>query len=314
MGNNGNGVYLSVVLPVFNEERSLPELMKELYSICDSLDKSYEIIFVDDCSRDKTSEILDQYADKDQRIKVIRFSRNFRHQAALSAGIDASSGELVVTMDSDLQHPPQVIPEFIKQAEAGFDIVIGERMANEQNSFLREVAGRAIYKFLSITTGLEFKNSGDFILYKRRVVDVIKGLPEREKFFRGLAQWVGFKKKYVPYAVRARKYGHPTSIKRLFSFILNGITSFSAFPLRLSFWIGLIIFLVSIGYGISIVVERFLYPESFIEGLSALIIIVLALGSIQLMMIGVFGEYLYKMFNEIKGRPVYIVAEKKNLY
>jgi len=313
MGNNGNGVYLSVVLPVFNEERSLPELMKELYSICDSLDKSYEIIFVDDCSRDKTSEILDQYADKDQRIKVIRFSRNFRHQAALSAGIDASSGELVVTMDSDLQHPPRIIQEFIKQAEAGFDIVIGERIANEQSSFLREVMGRAIYKFLNVATGLEFKNAGDFVLYKRRVVNVIKGLPEREKFFRGLVQWVGFKKKYVSYSVRARKHGKPTSVRGLARFILNGVTSFSAFPLRLSFWIGLIIFLGSVGYGISIVVERFLYPESFIEGLSALIIVVLTLGSIQLMVIGVFGEYLYKMFNEIKGRPVYIIAEKKNL-
>ena len=173
--------------------------------------------------------------------------------------------------------------------------------------------GRAIYKFLNVATGLEFKNAGDFVLYKRRVVNVIKGLPEREKFFRGLVQWVGFKKKYVSYSVRARKHGKPTSVRGLARFILNGVTSFSAFPLRLSFWIGLIIFLGSVGYGISIVVERFLYPESFIEGLSALIIVVLTLGSIQLMVIGVFGEYLYKMFNEIKGRPVYIIAEKKNL-
>ncbi|OGN00518.1 MAG: hypothetical protein A2651_00460, partial [Candidatus Yanofskybacteria bacterium RIFCSPHIGHO2_01_FULL_42_12] len=237
----------------------------------------------------------------------------FRHQAALSAGIDASSGEMVVTMDSDLQHPPQVISEFIKQAEAGHDIVIGERITNEQNSFFREVAGRAIYKFLSTMTGLEFKNASDFVLYKRRVVDVIKKLPEREKFFRGLAQWVGFKKKYVPYAVRARKYGQPISVKRLFSFILNGVTSFSAFPLRISFWIGLVIFLGSIGYGLSVVIEKYLYPEHLIEGLSSLTIVVLALGSIQLMVIGIMGEYLYKMFNEIKGRPVYIVSETKNL-
>ena len=176
-------VYLSIVLPIYNEEKSLPELMKELYSVCNSLGKSYEIIFVNDCSTDKTYEILCQYAEKDRRIRIIRFSRNFGHQAALSAGMDASRGELVATMDSDLQHPPQVISEFIKQAEAGHDIVIGERMANKQNSFLREIVGRAIYKFLSITTGLEFKNAGDFVLYKRRVVDVIKSLPEREKFF-----------------------------------------------------------------------------------------------------------------------------------
>src|SRR3989338_4098305 len=313
MSSQSKGVYLSVVLPIYNEEKSLPELMKELCSVCDSLGKSYEIIFVNDCSTDKTYEMLCQYAEKDKRIKVIRFSRNFGHQAALSAGIDASSGELVVTMDSDLQHPPQVILEFVKQAEAGHDIVIGERVANEQNSFFRKVAGRVIYKFLSVTTGLEFKNAGDFVLYKRRVVDVIKKLPEREKFFRGLAQWVGFKKKYVPYTVMARKYGQPLSVKRLFSFILNGVTSFSAFPLRLSFWIGLLIFLISVGYGLSVVIEKYLYPENLVEGLSPLTLIVLALGSIQLMVIGIMGEYLYKMFNEIKGRPVYIIAETKNL-
>src|SRR3989344_4693161 len=306
-------IYLSVVLPIFNEEKSLPELMKGLYSVCDSIGKSYEIIFVDDCSRDRTSEILNEYSDKDRRVKIIRFSRNFRHQAALSAGIDASSGEMVVTMDSDLQHPPQVILEFVKQAEAGHDIVIGERVANEQNSFFRKVAGRVIYKFLSVTTGLEFKNAGDFVLYKRRVVDVIKKLPEREKFFRGLAQRVGFKKKYVSYPERARKYGQPISVKRLFSFILNGVTSFSAFPLRISFWIGLVIFLGSVGYGLSVVIEKYLYPDHLIEGLSSLTVVVLALGSIQLMVIGIMGEYLYKMFNEIKGRPVYIVSETKNL-
>ena len=270
-----------MVLPIYNEEKSLPELMKELCSVCDSLGKSYEIIFVNDCSTDKTYEMLCQYAEKDKRIKVIRFSRNFGHQAALSAGIDASSGELVVTMDSDLQHPPQVILEFVKQAEAGHDIVIGERVANEQNSFFRKVAGRVIYKFLSVTTGLEFKNAGDFVLYKRRVVDVIKKLPEREKFFRGLAQWVGFKKKYVSYAVRARKYGQPISVKRLFSFILNGVTSFSAFPLRISFWIGLVIFLGSVGYGLSVIIEKFLYPENLIEGLSSLTVVVLVLGSVS---------------------------------
>ena len=305
--------YLSVVLPIFNEEKSLPELMRELYSVCDSLKRDYEIIFVDDCSRDRTPEILNQYANKDPRIKIIRFSRNFRHQAAISAGLDASRGEFVVTMDSDLQHPPLVIPEFIKQAESGYDIVIGERVANKQNPFVREMVGRFIYKFLSVATGLEFKNAGDFVLYKRPVVNVIKGLPEREKFFRGLAQWVGFKKKYVSYAVRSRKFGQGNSTKGLARFILNGVTSFSAFPLRISFWIGLFIFLISVGYGVSVVIEKILYPENLIEGLSSLTIVVLALGSVQLMVIGVMGEYLYKMFNEIKGRPVYIIAETKNL-
>lgn len=311
--NNSNRPYLSIVLPIYNEEKSLPELLEDLYSVCNSLNKDYEIIFVNDCSTDKTYDMLCQYAEKDKRIKVIRFSRNFMHQAAISAGLDASSGDMVVTMDSDLQHPPKVILEFIKQAEIGYDIVIAERMANEHNSFLREVVGKAVYKFLSVITGLEFKNAGDFILYKRRAVDVIKSLPEREKFFRGLAQWVGFKKKYVPYVVRARKHGRPTSFRGIARFILNGVTSFSAFPLRLSFWLGVIIFIFSAGYGLEVVIEHFLYPGSFINGFTALVLVVLALGSLQLMVIGVIGEYLYKMFNEIKGRPVYIIAEKKNL-
>jgi glycosyltransferase involved in cell wall biosynthesis len=313
MENSSKSVYLSVVLPIFNEQESLPLLIEELYPVCNSLNKNYEIIFVNDCSRDKTPEILNELSQKDPRIKVIHFSRNFGHQAALSAGMDASSGELVVTMDSDLQHPPQMIPVFVKEAEAGADIVIGERVSNEQNSFIRERIGRAIYKLLSITTGFEFKNASDFVLYDRKVVDVIKGLPEREKFFRGLAQWVGFKKKYVPYSVRARKFGRPMSIKGLARFILNGITSFSAFPLRISFWIGFVVFLFSIGYGISVVVEKFLYPNNLVEGLPALTIVVLTLGSIQLMVMGIIGEYLYKMFNEIKGRPVYIIAETKNI-
>lgn len=305
--------YLSIVLPIYNEERSLPELMEELYHACNSLNKNYEIVFVNDCSTDKTYEMLCDYAAKDKRIKIIRFSRNFGHQAAISAGLNASRGEFVVTMDSDLQHPPQVIPEFIKQAGEGYDIVIGERIANKQNSFFREATGRIIYKFLSVATGLEFKNAGDFALYKRQVVDVIKNLPEREKFFRGLAQWVGFNKKYIPYTVRARKFGRGVSVTRLARFVLNGVTSFSAFPLRLSFWMGLFIFLVSVGYGLSVIIEKILYPENLIEGLSALTIVVLALGSVQLMVIGVMGEYLYKMFNEIKGRPVYIIAETKNI-
>lgn len=312
--NHPNGVYLSIVLPVFNEELVLPILIGELCSVCNSLNKNYEIIFVDDHSYDKTPEILGQFAFRNPQIKVLRFSRNFGHQAALSAGINVAEGEMVITMDSDLQHPPRLITEFIKHAEDGADIVIGERISNEQNSFVREIVGKVFYKFLSFATGLEFKNVSDFVLYKKPVVRVIKNLPEKERFFRGLVQWVGFNKKYISYIAEARRYGQSKySTRRLAGFIMNGVTSFSAFPLRLSFWMGLIIFLGSIGYGGYVLLGYFLYPDSLIEGLTALVIVVLALGSIQLMVIGIFGEYLYKMFNEIKGRPVYVVAETKNI-
>lgn len=313
MTRSGN-VYLSIVLPVFNEEAALPILMEELYSVCNSLKYNYEIIFVDDASRDNTSEILGQFAEKDSKIKVLHFSRNFGHQAALSAGMDVAEGELVVTMDSDLQHPPSLIPEFIKHAEGGSDIVIGERALNKQNSFLKEISGKFFYKFLSFVTNLEFRNVSDFALYKNSVVKVLRGLPENERFLRGMVQWIGFKKKYTPYVVEARKYGQPKySTKRLLGFITNGVTSFSAFPLRLAFWIGLIIFVFGIGFSAYVVVDHYTNPNPLNAGSATIVVLILALGSIQLMLLGVTGEYLYKMFNEIKGRPLYIVAKTKNL-
>ena len=288
--------------------------VRELGSVCNSLNRDYEIIFVDDGSSDRTPEILDEYSLKDPRIKVLRFSRNFGHQAAFSAGIDVAEGEMVLTMDGDLQHPPRLIPEFIKYAEDGSDIVIGERLSNQQNSFVREMIGRVFYKFMSAATNLEFKNVSDFALYKKSVVGVLKRLPEKERFLRGIVQWVGFKKKYIPYVVEARKHGRAKyTAKKLFGLIMSGITSFSAFPLRLSFWVGLLVLIVSIGFSGYVVWGHYFNPNPLIAGWATLVILVLFLGSIQLMVLGVVGEYLYKMFNEVKGRPLYIVAETKNI-
>ena len=314
MARDSKNVYLSVVVPVFNEEEVIPVLMGELYSVCNFLGRNYEIVFVDDGSWDKTPEILGRFASQDPRIKVLRFSRNFGHQAAFSAGMDIAEGELIVTMDGDLQHPPRLIPDFIKCAENGSDIVIGERLLNRQNSLAREIIGKAFYKFMSAVTSLEFKNISDFVLYKKPVVEVLKRLPERERFLRGMVQWVGFSKKYVPYVVEARKHGRPKyTAKKLFGLIMSGVTSFSAFPLRLSFWIGLIIFVFSIGFSAYVFIDHYVNPNPLAAGWATVSILILGLGSIQLMVTGITGEYLYKMFNEIKGRPLYIVAETKNI-
>jgi len=306
--------YLSVIIPVFNEEEVLPVLVRELQSVLNTLSKTYEIIFVDDGSRDRTLQILKHFADKDKKIKFLCFSRNFGHQAAFSAGLDASSGQYVLTMDGDLQHPPRLIPEFLRHAQEGGDIVIGERTYNRQNSVIRELAGKTFYKILSAITNLEFKNASDFALYSRQVIDTLKKMPERERFLRGLVQWVGFKKKYLPYIVEARRHGTAKyTIKKLIGLIMSGVTSFSAFPLRIAFWIGLIIFIFSIGFSIYIVIDHYVNPNPFIAGWATLVILVLGLGSVQLMVMGIVGEYLYKMFNELKGRPLYIVSEAQNL-
>ena len=305
---------LSIVIPLFNEEEVVPFLIQEINKVGATLSKSYEVILVDDGSTDNTFELIKKASDQDSKFKVIKFSRNFGHQAAFNVGIDFAQGDMVLTMDGDLQHPPSLIPAFIKHAEEGNDIVIGERLSNKQNSKIREAGGKSFYKLMSAITNLEFKNVSDFALYKRPVVNALKKLPERERYLRGMIQWIGFKKKYIPYVVESRKAGKPKyNIKKLAKLVLSGITSFSAFPLRLAFWAGLFVLFVSIVFSGYVIVDHYINPNPLIAGWATLVILVLFLGSIQLMVLGIVGEYMYKMFNEVKGRPLYIVSETCNI-
>lgn len=307
-------VDLSLVIPLFNEEEVIPFLVKELLAVGQTLGKTYEVIFVDDGSSDNTFELVKKVADEDLRFKVIKLSRNFGHQAAFNVGIDFAQGDMVVTMDGDLQHPPALIPMFIKSAQEGTDIVIGERIKNKQNSKIRATTGKNFYKFLSLITNLEFRNVSDFALYTRSVINVLKKLPEKERYLRGLVQWVGFKKKYIPYTVDRRIAGTPKyTAKRLAKLVLSGVTSFSAFPLRISFWAGLFVLFASVFFSIYVIVDHFFNPNPLAAGYATIVIIILFLGSVQLMVLGVVGEYMYKMFNEVKGRPLYIVSQTLNV-
>lgn len=305
---------LSIVIPLFNEEEVIPFLLQEINKVGATLSKNYEVVLVDDGSTDDTFRLIKDASIRDAKIKVIKFSRNFGHQAAFNVGIDFAQGDMVLTMDGDLQHPPSLIPTFIKHAEDDYDIVIGERLDNKQNSKLREIGGKIFYKLMSAITDLEFKNISDFALYKRPVINALKKLPERERYLRGMIQWIGFRKKYVPYIVESRKAGRPKyNIRSLTALVLSGVTSFSAFPLRMSFWIGILVFLVSVGLGIFVVLDHYLNPNPLAAGYVTISLVVLFLGSIQLIMLGVTGEYLYKMFNEVKGRPLYIVSDTCNI-
>ncbi|MEK7076212.1 MAG: glycosyltransferase family 2 protein [Patescibacteria group bacterium] len=305
---------LSIVIPLFNEEEVIPFLLEEITKAGEATSKNYEVILVDDGSSDNTFELIKKATDQDPKFKVIKLSRNFGHQAAFNVGIDFAQGDMVLTMDGDLQHPPYLIPAFIKHAEDGHDIVIGERLDNKQNSKLREAMGKTFYKLMSAITNLEFRNVSDFALYKRPVVNALKKLPERERYLRGMIQWIGFKKKYVPYVVESRRAGKPKyNIKKLTKLVLSGITSFSAFPLRLAFWAGLFVLFVSIIFSGYVIIDHYINPNPLIAGWATLVIVVLFLGSVQLMVLGIVGEYMYKMFNEVKGRPLYIVSETCNI-
>ena len=305
---------LSIVIPLLNEEEVIPFLLEELNKVGQTLGKNYEIILVDDGSTDNTFELIKRAVKQDPKFKVIKLSRNFGHQAAFNVGIDFAQGNMVLTMDGDLQHPPSLISTFINYAEDGYDIVIGERLDNKQNSKFREILGKTFYKLMSAITGLEFRNVSDFALYKRPVVNALKKLPERERYLRGMIQWIGFKKKYVPYVVESRKAGKPKyNVRKLIRLVLSGITSFSAFPLRLAFWAGLLVLFVSILFSGYVIVDHYINPNPLIAGWATLVILVLFLGSVQLMVLGIVGEYMYKMFNEVKGRPIYIVSETCNI-
>lgn len=278
---------LSVVIPLFNEEEVVPFLLEEITKVANATSKSYEVILVDDGSTDNTFELVKKAADQDPKLKVIKLSRNFGHQAAFNVGIDFAQGDMVLTMDGDLQHPPSLIPTFIKHAEDGHDIVIGERLENKQNSKLREAGGKVFYKLMSAITNLEFRNVSDFALYKRNVVNALKKLPERERYLRGMIQWVGFKKKYVPYVVESRRAGKPKyNINKLAKLVLSGVTSFSAFPLRLAFWAGLLVLFVSIVFSGYVIIDHYINPNPVIAGWATLVILILFLGSVQLMEIG----------------------------
>ncbi|MBX4189738.1 glycosyltransferase family 2 protein [Candidatus Parcubacteria bacterium] len=307
-------VELSIVVPVYNDQECVPELLHTLTSVCDSTGRAYEIVLVNDGSTDNTAELLAKAAETNKDLKVITLSRNFGHQSAVSAGFDFAQGSMIVVIDDDLQYPASMIPVFIEYAEKGYDLVIGERLKNKQYSWLRDFLGRAAYKILSLITALDFKNSCDFGLYKRSVIDTLKIMPERDRFLRGMVQWVGFKKIYVPYTAEERKFGHSRyNFTKLAGFMISGVTSFSASPLRLAGALGSLIFLFSLAFSGFVVYAHYTSLHIIPVGWASTVIIILFMSSFQLLILGIFGEYLFRMFNEIKGRPNYIVARVENI-
>jgi glycosyltransferase involved in cell wall biosynthesis len=303
-------VKVSIVLPAHNEAAVLPELMDRLDSVLGSLGHDYEVICVDDGSTDGTWEIIERRAASDPRYRGLRLSRNFGHQIALTAGLWASEGDAVITMDADTQHPPEVIPALLAKAGDGFDVVTATRRVVDAEGWFKVASARFFYRLLNRLTALDLPNGGaDFRYMSRTVVDAMLQMPERHRFLRGMARWVGYRHATVEYERALRPAGESKyTLRRMIRFAWDAIVGFSALPLRIASVLGLIVSMLGGLYAIYVIGVS-LFTDNTVPGWTSVVVAVLVLGGVQLACIGIIGQYLGRMYEEIKGRPLFIVWE-----
>ena len=310
-----NNVELSLIVPVKDEEKAIAPFLARVVAVLEAIDdpvaKSFEILFVDDGSSDTTLELVRQAHARDPRIRGISLSRNFGKEAALSAGIDVARGKSVVPLDVDLQDPPEALPSMIAKWRDGYDVVYGVRDNRETDSFPKRLTADLYYRAHNwLSTDKIPEHAGDFRLLDRRVVDVIRRMPERNRFMKGLFAWAGFRQAAVSYHREERKIGTTKyNYWKLWTLAIDGITSASTVPLRIWSYLGAMVALGALGYAIFIIV-RTITSGIEVPGYASMMVAVLFLGGLQLLSLGVLGEYVGRILTETKGRPLYVIREK----
>lgn len=299
---------VSLIIPVFNEQDVLQIFLEETTRIFTAAKLKYEYVFVNDGSTDATLSQLLDLSSKDQHIRVVNLSRNFGKEAALTAGIDHVRGDVLIPMDVDLQDPPKVIPLFIEKWKEGYDIVYGVRTRRDEDSALKRATAGAFYRLFNRLSALNIPNNvGDFRLIDKRASEVLRQLPERNRFMKGLFAWVGFSSIGVPYERPARVAGQTKwGFWRLWNFALDGLLGFSTVPLRVWSYLGGIVSMISFFYAWFIIIRALIFGID-VPGYASLLTVILFLGGIQLLSLGIIGEYLGRLFIEVKGRPIYVV-------
>jgi glycosyltransferase involved in cell wall biosynthesis len=302
----------SIVAPVYNEEALVAEFCQRTIAAMEPLGEPFEIVLVNDGSRDRSPEIMRELHAKDYRIKVINFSKNFGHQIAITAGMDFARGDAVAVIDSDLQDPPEVIVEMIAEWKNGYQVIYGVRGEREGETAFKLATASLFYRLIRKITSVDIPlDAGDFRLMDRRVVDAMKQMREQKRFMRGLSVWVGFKQKGLTYKRDARKAGETKyPLKKMIRFALDGITAFSYLPLQLATYFGFVTAALSFIFLIVVVVLRLTGDGEAFYGQASTLASVLFLGSVQLIFLGIIGEYLGRIYDEVKRRPLYIVAEE----
>ena len=299
---------LSVVIPAYNEEGALAELIARVRSVLEAMPAEWEAIVVDDGSTDATWDVLEAASRDDDRIRGIRLSRNFGHQIALTAGLSATTGDLVITMDADLQHPPESIPALVMKANEGFDVVYAVRGPLDAEGRFKISSARLFYRTVNSLTSLDLPvGAADFRLMSRRVVDALLLMPERHRFLRGMTRWVGFPQATVQYERDVRFGGSSKYTKRaMVGLALDAIVGFSALPLRLASMLGLLLSFLGGLYFLYVIGVRLL-TDAAVQGWTSVVGVVLVLGGVQLACIGIIGQYLGRIYDELKSRPLFVV-------
>ena len=298
---------LSVIIPAYNEEAMIPLTVQTLTRVLDGAGIDHELLFVDDGSRDRTWAEIEAASRQDRRVAGLHFSRNFGKEAAMFAGLERARGDCCVIMDCDLQHPPEKIPEMVKLWEEGYEVVEGIKEDRGEESGLHRFAANSFYGIISRATGMDMASSSDFKLLDRKVVDTLNSLPERNVFFRALSFWVGYKKAEVSYRVQERTEGESKwSTKSLIKYAITNITSFSSVPLHMVTVMGLITLVVAVVFGVISLVQKIMGIAQ--PGFTTVILLLLLIGSFLMISLGIIGYYLARIYDEIKGRPRYIIS------
>jgi glycosyltransferase involved in cell wall biosynthesis len=300
----------TIIAPIFNEIQSIPELYRRVCEVMDSTNEPWELILVDDGSSDGSTGTIREFAERDERVRPVIFARNFGHQLAVTAGLDYSRGKAVVIIDADLQDPPELILDMITKWREGYEVVYAVRTEREGESWFKLITASMFYRLIYRITDVDIPmDTGDFRLLDRKAVNVLNSMRERHRFLRGMSVWIGFKQIGVPYSRAARIAGETKyPFKKMFRFALDAVTSFSYFPLQVATYFGFFLAGISL-LAIPVVIATRLAGSQAFFGQATTLIAVLFLGGVQLISLGILGEYIGRLFDEAKGRPLYIVRE-----
>ncbi len=303
---------LSIIIPIYNEEGNINLLYERVKKVALQITASHEFVFINDGSRDKSIQLIKELAAKDNCVKYINFARNFGHQIAVTAGLDHCHGQRIAIIDADLQDPPELIIEMNQKMNEGFEVVYAKRKSRDGESFLKKQTAKWFYRTLQKITSVNIPvDTGDFRIVDRKIVDVLKQMPEQHKFLRGQISWIGFNQTYVEYDRAERNAGETGyTYRKMFRFAMDGITAFSTTPLKFATTLGFMVSIIAFFVSLYALYAKFILHD-VVQGWTSLMLVVLFLGGVQLICIGIIGEYISRLSTDVKSRPLYVIKETK---